>query len=168
MQNSDAPSSDATPYLFAAQQGGGVRHEDVVKHLELIQAVINRMAANSFLLKGWTITLVAALFALASKDAEVRFAWIALLPTFAFWLLDAYFQLQERCFRALYNHVRASTEAQLRELTPFCMDAGKARDIDEAGAWPGTMGRPTLLIFYLSVLATIVGAIWYFSQGKTP
>jgi hypothetical protein len=34
------------------------------KHLELIQAVISRMAGNSFLLKGWSVTLAAALLAL--------------------------------------------------------------------------------------------------------
>lgn len=169
MQNSDSNPDNKIPYLFDPQQDSrAVKREDVVKHLELIQAVINRMASNSFLLKGWTITLVAALFALAGKDAEVRFAGIALLPTVAFWLLDAFFLHQERCFRALYNHVRISTEAELRELTPFCMDVWKARDIAEVGSWFSTLIRPTLLIFYVTVLVTIGGAIWYFSQAKTP
>ncbi len=31
--------------------------EQKIKHLEFIQAAINRMAGNSFLLKGWTVTL---------------------------------------------------------------------------------------------------------------
>ena len=34
------------------------------KHLELIQGVINRLSTNSFLLKGWSVVLVSALFAL--------------------------------------------------------------------------------------------------------
>ena len=33
-----------------------------LKHLEMIQGVINRMANCSFLLKGWSVTLIAALF----------------------------------------------------------------------------------------------------------
>jgi hypothetical protein len=33
---------------------------DKIKHLEMIQAVISRLANNSFLLKGWSITLVSA------------------------------------------------------------------------------------------------------------
>jgi hypothetical protein len=41
---------------------------DKHEHLEFLQAAINRMAGNLFLLKGWTITLIAALFALAAKD----------------------------------------------------------------------------------------------------
>ena len=44
--------------------------EDKRKHLELVQGVINRMAGNSFMLKGWAVTLVAGIFALAGKDIE--------------------------------------------------------------------------------------------------
>lgn len=33
------------------------------KHLALVQGVINRLAGNSFSLKGWSVTLVSALLA---------------------------------------------------------------------------------------------------------
>jgi hypothetical protein len=42
------------------------------------------MAGNSFLLKGWSVTLAAALVALAAKDADLRFAVIALFPALMF------------------------------------------------------------------------------------
>ena len=45
-------------------------NENKLKHLELIQGIINRMASNSFALKGWAVTLVAGIFALASKDTD--------------------------------------------------------------------------------------------------
>lgn len=38
--------------------------EKKLTHLEMIQAVITRMAGNSFARKGWAVTLVAGLFAL--------------------------------------------------------------------------------------------------------
>ena len=38
--------------------------EQKIKHLEFIQTTINRMAGNSFLLKGWTVTLTGGLLAL--------------------------------------------------------------------------------------------------------
>ena len=66
-----------------------------LKHLEFIQAAVNRMASNVFLHKGWTVTLIAALFALAAKDAKPAYALIACIPTFMFLLLDAYFLSQE-------------------------------------------------------------------------
>ncbi len=42
---------------------------DPVKHLEFVQAVIARQAANSFLLKGWSVTLATALVALGTNAA---------------------------------------------------------------------------------------------------
>lgn len=76
------------------------------KHLEFTQGVINRMGQNSFLIKGWTITLVSALFALAAKDTDHRFVIVAYFPTAIFWFLDSYYLYQERLFRKVYDHVR--------------------------------------------------------------
>ena len=74
-------------------------NENRCKHLELIQGVVNRLSTNSFLLKGWTVVLVSALFALAAKDAKIVFAYLAYFPAFTFWLLDGYFLWQERLYR---------------------------------------------------------------------
>jgi hypothetical protein len=41
-------------------------------HLELIQGVINRLSQSSFLLKGWSVVLVAALFTLAANGENFR------------------------------------------------------------------------------------------------
>ena len=79
-------------------------------HLQMIQAVVTRMAGNSFLIKGWSITLVAALFALAAANTNELFIYLAYFPTFMFWALDAYFLRQERLFRKLYDHVRTTED----------------------------------------------------------
>jgi hypothetical protein len=96
-------------------------NEDVGRHLELIQAIVGRMAGNSFLLKGWSVTIAAALFALAAKDSNPRLAWIALLPGLAFWGLDAYYLRQERLYRCLYDAVRTGKGAN----DPFTLDASR-------------------------------------------
>ena len=80
--------------------------ETKIAHLQMIQAVITRMAENSFMAKGWTVTLVTALFALAAVDANRFFVYVAYLPAVMFWALDAYFLRQERLFRKLYDQVR--------------------------------------------------------------
>lgn len=59
--------------------------ETKIRYLELIQNVITRMANNSFMLKGWAITLVAGIFALASKDANKSFFLIAYIPAVPYW-----------------------------------------------------------------------------------
>lgn len=80
--------------------------ENKVKHLEMIESIIERMANNSFLLKGWAITLVVALFALADKQFEQRYILITFLPIIFFWFLDSYYLYLEKKYRALYNCVR--------------------------------------------------------------
>jgi len=40
------------------------------KHLEFIQASMSRMSGNLFLLEAWSVTLIAARFALAAKDTN--------------------------------------------------------------------------------------------------
>lgn len=42
-------------------------NEDHRKHLEFIQQVLSRANVNSFQLKGWTVTIVAALAALSAS-----------------------------------------------------------------------------------------------------
>mgnify|MGYP000831934822 CR=1 FL=1 len=52
------------------------------KHLELLQIIIQRIANNSFLLKGWTVTLIVAIFTLASKDAiQIYFCLLYTSPS---------------------------------------------------------------------------------------
>ena len=114
------------PASLGAQSLPSSERDEMIKHLEFIQAIIARQAGNSFLLKAWSITLVAGLFALAAKDASGRFAWLALLPTFGFCGLDAYYLHQEKRFRQLYDWVRRGmmgvTEIQRQEIGLFCLD----------------------------------------------
>jgi hypothetical protein len=80
-------------------------NDHTFKHLELIQAVIARMAQNSFFIKGWSIALVTATLAVASQKLSLPVSLLALFPAVAFWLLDAYYLRQERLYRRLYNFV---------------------------------------------------------------
>jgi len=44
-----------------------------MKHMEFIQGVIIRLAQNSFLLKGWSVVLISALFALTVSGSNSAF-----------------------------------------------------------------------------------------------
>jgi len=123
------------------------------KHLELIQGVINRMAGNSFQLKGWSVVLVSALFALAAKDMRVHFVFVAYFPAIAFWVLDGYFLRQERMYRRLYDAVR---ELRTESDSDFSLDASGYRD--KVDSWLGTCLSDTLLIFHGMVLGVVVAA----------
>jgi len=119
---------------------------DKHKHLEFVQSAVNRMAGNLFLLKGWSITLIAALFALAAKDSNQLYILIAYFPLFIFWSLDGYFLSQERKFRALYDHVRTLDESQI----DFSMDT-RPFSSDHRNTWLGSMWSQTLIIYYVGL-----------------
>jgi len=126
-----------------------------LKHLEFLQAVISRMAANSFLLKGWSVTLAAALFALAAKDANPKLIAIAYYPILVFWLLDGYFLLQERLFRALYDKVRKTPESDI----DFSMDTSEFRS--GRNTWARSTLSTTLIIFYGTVVVAMLVVAHY-------
>jgi hypothetical protein len=92
-------------------------------HLLMILDIINRFINNSFLIKGWTVVLVAALFALASdKSNSAYFIYLAFLPVIAFWVLDGYYLWQERIYRKLYDHILDQKEKNIDfslDTTPF-------------------------------------------------
>jgi len=121
------------------------------KHLEFLQGAINRMAGNLFLLKGWTVTLIAALFALSAKDANQAYAAVAYYPLLVFWVLDGYFLSQERCFRSLYDHVRTLDEISI----DYSMDTRPYRTIFR-NTWIGSMLSKTLLVYYIALAAVLL------------
>src|SRR5437868_14322578 len=99
-----------------------------LKHLEFIQGTVNRLSTNSFLLKGWSVVLVAALFALSAKDANINFIYLAYLPAVVFWGLDGYFLMMERVYRKHYDRVRVRQPDEI----DFSMDTSDfTADISE-------------------------------------
>lgn len=84
--------------------------ENKIHHLEMIQNIIQRMANNSFLLKGWSITLIVAIFVLSDKKLEQDYFWIAYVPIIAFWFLDSYYLQLERKFKILYDSTRLKAD----------------------------------------------------------
>lgn len=73
------------------------------KHLDHIQAVINRHNSNSFMIKGWAITICTVVLTVAGTWKEPIIALVALVPVFVFWVLDSFYLANERCFVSLYS-----------------------------------------------------------------
>lgn len=74
-----------------------------VKNLEMIQGIISRMANNSFMLKGWSLTLDIGIFSLNYKTAERSILILLYIVIFMFWGLDSYYLKLERQYRCIYN-----------------------------------------------------------------
>jgi hypothetical protein len=90
--------------LLKKKRKGKMMKEDKIRYIELVQSIISRLANNSFLLKGWTITLIAAIFSLSDKIMK-NFAFTIYFFILIFWILDSYYLYQERLYRDLYNKV---------------------------------------------------------------
>jgi hypothetical protein len=127
--------------------------EAKLKHLEFIQAVIARMATNSFLFKGWSITIAAGLAAFAAANTERALLTIALISTLVFWALDGYYLWLERCFIRLHGRVSILSEEEI----DFDMRPDKAGGF---GAWLSTLRRPHLIMFYGAIIAIEVVGIF--------
>ena len=131
--------------------------ETKIRYLELIQNIITRMANNSFMLKGWAITLVTGIFALASKDADKSFFLIAYIPVILFWLMDSYYLQQERLYRKLYNNaIKIQDEDIDMGLTPPASDY-KSKTQYLQSVWSKTEAD-----FYIP-LAIAVAVVIYFA-----
>lgn len=124
--------------------------ESKLKHLEFIQTTISRMAGNSFLLKAWTVTLVAGLFALAAKDADRRYIILAYIPVLVFWILDGFYVWQERLYRALYDEVRLKKAEDINfAMDTTCHQGGR-------NTWVRSTVSRTVLTFYGPLVALML------------
>ncbi len=121
-----------------------------LKHLEFIQAVINRLSNNSFLLKGWSVILVSALFALSASNSNVSFILLAYIPAVVLWGLDGYFLSLERTYRKHYERVCTKEPADI----DFSMDTSDIRR--GFREWFRATFSKTLIPFHVALIVAIV------------
>jgi hypothetical protein len=126
-----------------------------MKHLELIQDVVSRLGNDGFLIKGWCLTLAAALFGFSFQTRNGWLAMLALFTTLVFWELDAYFLRCERLFRLLYAKVSERDPS----VPPFFMAATSDDFVQRAEKdvkrWR-VVSRPALWQFYAAMAAVAV------------
>ena len=133
--------------------------EKVVKHLEMTQAVINRLANNCVLVKGWSMTIILAVMVLITKHEIQSPYFVSAFFILPIWILDGYFLWQERLFRQVYGEVRVQSN------TDFEMNPMKHKNKPKC-SWLFAIFSPTLAIFYsVEVLFTFfVFVIIYFGK----
>jgi len=125
------------------------REKILIEEIKIIQDIIKRMASNSFSVKTWTITLVVITLILRGDSNHV---YIAFLPLFAFWFLDAYYLQQERLFREVYKWTikyRPENDDKIFELNPQNFK-------DKIESIFNTMFSISILPFYGSIFFLLV------------
>ena len=114
--------------------------------LQMIQAIITRLAGNSGALKGFAVTVVTALLGVAISTHKASYAWLGTYPVVVLGLLDAYYLALERRYRDLYNNAvgEADTAWGLRAEKTTIGDVVKA------------VGSPSVWAFYGAAVVAVV------------
>ena len=125
--------------------------DNQVRHLEIIQGVINRMAFNTFALKvlAGTLATAALAYAGAAKDVQPVLVWTGVIPVSAFWYLDARYLRLEKLFRKLYNAVRKGNVEEPFDMNFSRFDTEVPNHLDIAWSW-------SVRDFYLALVAILL------------
>jgi hypothetical protein len=129
------------------------------KDLEFIQNIIDRLANNSFKIKGWSITLIVVVLLFRTRDLHLL---VAFIPLFGFWILDAYYLKLERRYRSMYEDARTGNQ----DRNQFEMDASEY-DVDSIQE---LMKSKSVVLFHgtifilLLIYSTSVFLLWEFPK----
>lgn len=133
------------------------------KEIDLIQACITRMANNSFLIKGWLITLIAVVLALLPETFNIKILCIiGLVVCGCFWYLDGFFLKMEKLYRWKYEWVicnRLKSDLFCYDLNPYNLEMwipDKDGNKKKEPLIVETMFTKTLLPLYLPIFSTVI------------
>ncbi|MEB4593034.1 hypothetical protein VSS37_18790 [Candidatus Thiothrix sp. Deng01] len=134
----------------------------VMKHIDMYQGIINRMAGNSAECKKWAVTLVSAILVVVAKDGINQAAILAGIPIILFCFLDTYYLALEKQFRAAYNSF-------LNDLHNGVLTVDKLYKVITNGKLPRTFLEALLSLavwpFYLGMLGLVALAKWLADNG---
>lgn len=133
--------------------------EVIHKEIDLIQSCISRMAQNSFLIKGWALTVVTVVLALMEKNIDpIYLCLVLLMPLIAFWYLDAFFLQTEKMYRKMYEWI-----IDVRPKNDFSLlyDLNPHRFKDKVDSRKKVMWSITLRVFYGIPLLIVLAIIAY-------
>lgn len=129
----------------------------VQTHLEFVQRVIDRMAANNNFSKAWCITVVSAMLVVVADKDKPKYALLALIPTFLFFMLDVYYLALEKGFRNAHDafvrklHSGTLTPEDLCSVRPI----GRSFELQRSAFCSFSIWG-----FYL-LLTVLVGIAWW-------
>jgi len=139
------------------------KKEIMFKEIDLIQSCITRMAQNSFIVKGWLITLLTVVLTLKPEIVDINIlCLICAVSTFCFWALDAFFLKTEKMYRMKYEWViknRINSDDYMFDLNPYNSEMWiNKNDKKESFKEPSlirVMGSKTLLPMYMLLLVIV-------------
>jgi len=131
------------------------KNQIMLKEIDLVEKLIERMSSNSFKIKGWALSLIIGTLLLKTTNNQ---AWLAIIPLISFWYLDAFFLTHERKYRKLYEWIIQNRQKS----NEFIFDLSTERFKKEIGRIYKQIFSKTLVVFYLPIGITIVIYLCFF------
>ena len=129
-----------------------------VKHLEMLQGLITRMAGYGASFKSYCITVATAVVGFAFTLHRPAVAVLALLPVMAFAVADAQYLRVERRFRDVFDLVRKESWGEMPSFEINLASAPKQSFLRAVTSW-------SIVWFYaplaIGVLLAVLGAWAY-------
>lgn len=124
-------------------------------YFSIIQNVINRMAQNSFLIKAWLITIVAAIMVLTFSIINILIFGVLLTISIFFWTLDSYYLKIERLYRRLYNSKveEYNNDQKRKDMILFDMNFNPFVNLEQKV--PKIMISKSEALFYVPIIAAL-------------
>jgi len=133
----------------------------VQSYLNILQAVINRMAANSAACKTWCIALVSAVIVIIADKGSPSYVWISVVPIVLFFSLDSYYLGLENRFRERYNGFIRKLHADQAEVDDVFIVTPGGGAWDTIQATIGAVWSVSVWPFYgLLVAMLVVVRVW--------
>lgn len=149
--------------------------DKILKHLEFVQNTINRMSTNSFLIKGWAITLIGIIFGLNKLEGNYLFEYsdynfpveivITILIILLFWFTNAYFLQQERRYIFIYSKTikQFNLPSNNNTATRLTLDMNYKNYIAPSNSNLTDKKRNTILItiVFISIIGIIISLLYF-------
>ena len=129
------------------------RRKCLLDESKIVQDIISRMANNSFLIKGWAVTLVVA--SLLLKGIYYHY-FIAFIPWIIFWIYDAYFLRLEKLYRELFDWLIANRLTSDELFLDVSKKSVESRFGKKVKSTVKLMFSTVLIVFYGFLFAIIV------------
>lgn len=132
-------------------------HAAVLKHMDMYQSIITRMASNSAACKKWAIPLITLVLGFVVKEGQGSLAWVTVIPIIIFYILDSYYLMLENQFRDGFNFSAekiGAGEFKQSDLFKFVPKGEHwKKSLQSKATWPVYLGL--LFVVFLSAMLVV-------------
>jgi hypothetical protein len=129
------------------------RKDNLVEELNLIQTQIQRMAGNSFIVKGWYTTFMSAFIVYIFTKNDFSLIFLGVILTLGCFIYDCYFLYLENRYREKYSWVINNID---NDNFLFNLDPYEEEMLNKPVLWKDILLSKSILVFYFLPLGILL------------